>query len=48
MIVPAYPKFPAKNLQELIATAKQKPGTINFAGPVERRRREDRSESTVA
>jgi tripartite-type tricarboxylate transporter receptor subunit TctC len=31
MIVVAYPKFPAKNVQELIALAKQKPGTINFA-----------------
>src|SRR5437762_1909500 len=31
MIVVAYPKFPAKNVQELIAIAKQKPGTINFA-----------------
>src|SRR5690242_12573585 len=31
MIVVANPKFSAKNLQELIAAAKQKPGTINFA-----------------
>ena len=31
MIVVANPKFPAKNMQELIALAKQKPGTINFA-----------------
>jgi len=31
MIVVAYPKFPAKTTQELIALAKQKPGTINFA-----------------
>ena len=31
MIVVAYPKFPAKNVQELLALAKQKPGTINFA-----------------
>src|SRR5579859_158242 len=31
MIVVAYPKFPAKNVQELIAIGKQKPGTINFA-----------------
>src|SRR5258708_36723647 len=31
MIVVAYPKFPAKNVQELVAAAKQKPGTINFA-----------------
>jgi len=31
MIVVAYPKFPAKNVQALIAIAKQKPGTINFA-----------------
>src|SRR4051794_14746632 len=31
MIVVANPKFPAKTLQELIAAAKQKPGSINFA-----------------
>ena len=31
MIVVAHPKFPAKTTQELIAAAKQKPGTINFA-----------------
>ncbi|HEY3075424.1 MAG TPA: tripartite tricarboxylate transporter substrate binding protein [Burkholderiales bacterium] len=31
MIVVANPKFPAKTTQELIALAKQKPGTINFA-----------------
>jgi tripartite-type tricarboxylate transporter receptor subunit TctC len=31
MIVVAYPKFPPKNMQEVIALAKQKPGTINFA-----------------
>lgn len=31
MIVVANPKFPAKNIQELIQIAKQKPGTINFA-----------------
>ena len=31
MIVVANPKFPAKTLQDLIAAAKQKPGTINFA-----------------
>src|SRR5205814_2266827 len=31
MTVVANPKFPAKTLQELIAAAKQKPGTINFA-----------------
>src|SRR3954469_6580276 len=31
MIVVANPKFPAKTLQELVALAKQKPGTINFA-----------------
>src|SRR2546429_2569809 len=31
MIVVAHPKFPAKTTQELIALAKQKPGSINFA-----------------
>src|ERR1051325_5775709 len=31
MIVIANPKFPAKTMPELIALAKQKPGTINFA-----------------
>src|SRR5689334_10034600 len=31
MIVVANPKFPAKNIQELVQIAKQKPGTINFA-----------------
>lgn len=31
MIVVANPKFPAKNIQELVQVAKQKPGTINFA-----------------
>ena len=31
MIVVANPKFPAKTMRELIALAKQKPGTINFA-----------------
>src|SRR5438067_8824700 len=31
MIVIANPKFPAKSTRELIALAKQKPGTINFA-----------------
>src|SRR5438874_5795522 len=31
MIVVTNPKFPAKTLQDLIAAAKQKPGTINFA-----------------
>ena len=31
MIVVANPKFPAKNMQELIQIAKQKPGTVNFA-----------------
>jgi tripartite-type tricarboxylate transporter receptor subunit TctC len=31
MIVVANPKFPAKTAQELIALARQKPGTINFA-----------------
>src|SRR5712671_7650109 len=31
MIVVAHPKFLAKNVQELLALAKQKPGTINFA-----------------
>jgi tripartite-type tricarboxylate transporter receptor subunit TctC len=30
LIVVANPKFPAKTLQELIAAAKQKPGSINF------------------
>ncbi|HEY5899071.1 MAG TPA: tripartite tricarboxylate transporter substrate binding protein [Burkholderiales bacterium] len=31
MIVVANPKFPAKSTQDLIAIAKQKPGSINFA-----------------
>ena len=31
MIIVANPKFPAKTTQELIAAAKAKPGTINFA-----------------
>jgi tripartite-type tricarboxylate transporter receptor subunit TctC len=31
MIVVANPKFPPKTLQELIALAKQNPGTVNFA-----------------
>ena len=31
MIVVANPKFPAKNTQELIKIAKDKPGTVNFA-----------------
>ena len=31
MIIVANPKFPAKSMPELIALAKQKPGTINFA-----------------
>src|SRR6185503_5114168 len=31
MIIVAHPKFPAKTTQDLIALAKQKPGSINFA-----------------
>ncbi len=33
LVIAAYPGVPAKNIQELIALAKEKPGTLGFATP---------------